>query len=81
MVDELMLELDDMKLSCVTLTKEYHTDQERKLLRPTSFKLLVKRSLSTWYDALPELDVSGRMKTIAVSLCANYIYFLYVSYN
>ncbi|KAM3967394.1 vacuolar protein sorting 13C isoform 2-T2 [Aphomia sociella] len=68
-VDELTLELEDMKMSCVQLNEDKHDiGQERKLLRPTSFKLLVKRSLSSWYETLPDLDVSGRMKTIAITV-------------
>ncbi|XP_063824261.1 intermembrane lipid transfer protein Vps13 isoform X2 [Ostrinia nubilalis] len=67
-VDELTLELEDMKLSCVQLNEELAIQQERKLLRPTSFKLFVKRSLSAWYETLPDLDISGRMKTIAITV-------------
>ncbi|CAH0729406.1 unnamed protein product, partial [Brenthis ino] len=68
-VDELMLDLEDMKVSCVTLTDDYQElSQERKLLRPTSFKLFVKRSLSSWYETLPDLDISGRMNTIAITV-------------
>ncbi|XP_050562177.1 intermembrane lipid transfer protein Vps13 [Spodoptera frugiperda] len=68
-VDELTLELEDMKVSCVKLEDDYKEAlQERKLLRPTSFKLLVKRSLSLWYESLPDLDISGRMKTIAITV-------------
>ncbi|XP_028027252.1 vacuolar protein sorting-associated protein 13 isoform X3 [Bombyx mandarina] len=68
-VDELTLELEDMKVSCVELTDEHQEySYERKLLRPTSFKLFVKRSLSSWYEALPDLDISGRMKTIAITI-------------
>ncbi|XP_068631392.1 intermembrane lipid transfer protein Vps13 isoform X1 [Battus philenor] len=68
-VDELMLELEDMKLSCVVLRSNYQdVAQERKLLRPTSFKLFVKRSLSQWYETLPDLDISGRMNTIAITV-------------
>lgn len=67
-IDELTLELENMRVSCVKLEQDYaETVHERKLLRPTSFKLFVKRSLSLWYDTLPDLDISGRMKTIAVS--------------
>ena len=63
-----MLELEDMKVSCVTLKDDYQeVSKERKLLRPTSFKLFVKRSLSSWYETLPDLDISGRMHTIVVS--------------
>ncbi|XP_075971796.1 vacuolar protein sorting 13C isoform X2 [Anticarsia gemmatalis] len=67
-IDELTLELEDMKVSCVTLTEDYQTSQERKLLRPTSFKLFVKRSLSSWYETLPDLDISGRLNTIAIAV-------------
>ncbi|CAH0407407.1 unnamed protein product [Chilo suppressalis] len=68
-VDELTLELEDMKVSCVQLGDEQTSiSQERKLLRPISFNLLVKRSLSTWYESLPDLDVSGRIKTIAITV-------------
>lgn len=67
-VDELTLELEDMKVSCVQLKDDKDISQERKLLRPTSFKLLVKRSLSSWYESLPDLDVSGRMRTIAITV-------------
>lgn len=70
-----MLELEDMKVSCVSLKEDYQeTQQERKLLRPTSFKLYVKRSLSSWYEALPDLDISGRMKTIAVRIYTKNIF-------
>lgn len=68
-IDELTLDLEDMKVSCVQLTDDEQCfSKESKLLRPTSFKLLVKRSLSTWYHSLPDLDVSGRMKTIAITI-------------
>ncbi|KAH9640442.1 hypothetical protein HF086_018108 [Spodoptera exigua] len=68
-VDELILELEDMKVSCVKLEDDYKDAiYERKLLRPTSFKLFVKRSLSLWYEQLPDLDISGRMKTIAITI-------------
>ncbi|XP_047510768.1 vacuolar protein sorting-associated protein 13 isoform X2 [Pieris napi] len=68
-VDELTLELEEVKVSCVQLSENSSdVSHERKLLRPTSFKLLVKRSLSSWYEPLPDLDVSGRMKTIAITV-------------
>ncbi|XP_050667360.1 intermembrane lipid transfer protein Vps13 isoform X3 [Leptidea sinapis] len=68
-VDEITLALEEMKVSCVMLEgNEIDVTQERKLLRPTSFKLLVKRSLSSWYHPLPDLDISGRMKTITIKV-------------
>ncbi|XP_047984362.1 LOW QUALITY PROTEIN: vacuolar protein sorting-associated protein 13-like [Leguminivora glycinivorella] len=66
-VDELTLELEDIRLSCVSLVDDMTAvKDERKLLKPTSLKLFVKRSLSTWYEDLPELDLSGRLKTISI---------------
>ncbi|KAG7307792.1 hypothetical protein JYU34_006387 [Plutella xylostella] len=66
-LDDLTLSLDDMKLSCVTLSvDDQHVTSERKLLQPTSVKLFVKRNLSTWYEGLPAADVSGRLNTVSI---------------
>ncbi|KAJ2952086.1 hypothetical protein O0L34_g4356 [Tuta absoluta] len=67
-VDELTLELEEMKVSCANIEHDRSLIGERELLRPTSFKLLVKRSLSTWHHALPDLDVSGRIQTITITV-------------
>ncbi|XP_063619785.1 intermembrane lipid transfer protein Vps13 [Cydia splendana] len=68
-VDELTLELVDIRLSCVSLVDDMTAvKDERKLLKPTSLKLFVKRSLSTWYEPLPDLDLSGRLKTISIKV-------------
>lgn len=41
------------------------------ILNPTTFALIIKRNLSAgWYKDLPELDVSGRLKSIVVNLMA-----------
>lgn len=41
------------------------------ILNPTTFALIIKRNLSAgWYKELPELDVSGRLKSIVVNLMA-----------
>lgn len=38
------------------------------ILDPTSFALIIKRNLSSgWYKEIPELDISGRLKSIVVS--------------
>ncbi|GBP47899.1 Vacuolar protein sorting-associated protein 13 [Eumeta japonica] len=66
-VDELTLGLENVKLSCVQLNScDDGYSGERNLLKPTSFTLLVKRSLSTWYEPLPDLDISGRLKAIQI---------------
>ncbi|XP_049870372.1 intermembrane lipid transfer protein Vps13 isoform X3 [Pectinophora gossypiella] len=68
-IDELTLELEQMKVSCAHLDQGYsELHQERKLLRPTCIKLFVRRSLSSWYRAIPDLDISGRMDTIAITI-------------
>ncbi|KAI5632188.1 repeating coiled region of VPS13 domain-containing protein [Phthorimaea operculella] len=67
-VDELTLELEEMKVSCANIHPEGSLVNERELLKPTTFKLLVKRSLSTWHHALPDLDVSGRIQTITITV-------------
>lgn len=68
-VDELVLHLDKIKLSRVELNEndknEFHN--EKMLLQPTTFKLTVKRNLSSsWYSKIPDIDMSGRMKAIKV---------------
>lgn len=41
---------------------------DENILNPTSFALIIKRNLSSgWYKEIPELDISGRLKSIVVS--------------
>lgn len=70
------LELKDMKISKVEVCKRDDTSEtdatdglryDENILDPTSFALIIKRNLSSgWYKELPELDISGRLKSIVV---------------
>lgn len=77
-IDEMKLELKDMKISKVELcrtSEEFDSDvsyglqNDENILNPTSFALIIKRNLSIgWYKEIPELDISGRLKSIIVSI-------------
>lgn len=76
-VDEMKLELKDMKIANVNLIEgnddcdgvEECLDSAVNILNPTSFTLNIKRNLSSgWYKELPELDVSARLKSIEANL-------------
>lgn len=65
-----------MKISKVEVcrTSEFESDvsyglrYDENILNPTSFALILKRNLSSgWYKEIPELDISGRLKSIIVS--------------
>lgn len=67
------LELKDMQISKVEIIQEAGIDDGLKhgdnILNPTSFALIIKRNLSSgWYKEIPELDFSGRLKSIVVSI-------------
>lgn len=79
-LDEMKLELKDMKISKVDVLNSeelantsstdvaYGLRNDVNILNPTSFALIIKRNLSAgWYKEAPELDVSGRLKSIVVS--------------
>lgn len=67
------LELKDMQMSKgVVIQKSDGNDDlkhDENILNPTSFALIIKRNLSSaWYKEIPELDISGRLKSIVVSV-------------
>lgn len=71
------LELKDMKIAKVDLLPNSDNcdavdaalENVENILNPTSFVLIIKRNLSAgWYKELPELDVSGRLKSIVINL-------------
>lgn len=72
------LELKDMKISKVEVCKpsdqfdsdvSYGLRTDENILNPTTFALIIKRNLSSsWYKEIPELDISGRLKSIVVSI-------------
>lgn len=83
------LELKDMKISKVNVCKNeemckssstevvYGLQNQANILNSTTFALIIKRNLSAgWYKDVPELDVSGRLKTIEVisKFCALFVH-------
>ncbi|CAG5075993.1 Similar to Vps13: Vacuolar protein sorting-associated protein 13 (Drosophila melanogaster) [Cotesia congregata] len=67
-VDEMKIELANLKLSRVRLTENFQMENEILLLQPVSFGLLIKRNLSSWYTSIPDIDMYGRLKQIEVLL-------------
>ncbi|XP_043479643.1 vacuolar protein sorting-associated protein 13 isoform X2 [Leptopilina heterotoma] len=69
-IDEMKVELQNLKLSRITLDVEsFAEEDELLLLQPVSFTLLLKRNLSTnWYKSVPDIDMSGRMNEIHLLL-------------
>lgn len=70
MVDEMKIELQNLKLSRVRLNMEkFISENEVLLLEPVTFTLLMKRNLSTaWFTAIPDIDMSGRLNKINLLL-------------
>lgn len=80
------LELKDMQISKVEVLKKSESEVglriDENILNPTSFALIIKRNLSSgWYKEIPELDISGRLKSIVVSWEENNIYIIRVDWN
>lgn len=85
------LELKDMKISKVDVYKiagssesdeTYGLRHDENILNPTSFALIIKRNLSSgWYREIPELDISGRLKSIVVSFITAVIFYASVKHN
>ncbi|CAL1678436.1 unnamed protein product [Lasius platythorax] len=69
-VDEMKIELQNLKLSRVRLnTEKFISENEVLLLEPVTFTLLMKRNLSTaWFTAIPDIDMSGRLNKINLLL-------------
>ncbi|CAK9800782.1 Intermembrane lipid transfer protein Vps13, partial [Anthophora quadrimaculata] len=67
-VDEMKIELQNLKLSRVKLNMEkFSIEHEILLLEPVSFTLLIKRNLSTaWFTSIPDIDMSGRLNKISI---------------
>jgi len=69
-VDEMKIELQNLKLSRVRLNIEkFATETEVLLLEPVTFTLLMKRNLSTaWFTSIPDIDMFGRLNKINILL-------------
>lgn len=69
-VDELKMMLQDFKLARIKLKTPNEIETERTLLKPLTFTLYLKRNLTTsWYTAIPDIDVMVRMGELSVRLC------------
>lgn len=78
-LDEMKLELKDMQISKVAVIQKSEGNDDLKhdenILNPTSFALIIKRNLSSgWYKEIPELDISGRLKSIVVSFFSAFLF-------
>ncbi|XP_026827312.1 vacuolar protein sorting-associated protein 13 isoform X2 [Ooceraea biroi] len=69
-VDDMRIDLQNLKLSRVRQNVEKFTSEnEVLLLEPVTFSLLMKRNLSTaWFTSIPDIDMSGRMNKINLLL-------------
>lgn len=69
-VDEMKIELQNLKLSRVRLNMDkFASENEVLLLEPVTFTLLMKRNLSTaWFTSIPDIEMSGRLNRINLLL-------------
>lgn len=73
-LDELKLLLTNFSLARIKLDNESRTVTKCPLLQPVTFSLHVKRNLSTsWYNVVPDIDLSGKLETITVSFYSIYL--------
>ncbi|CAG9815731.1 unnamed protein product [Phaedon cochleariae] len=68
-VDDLKVDLTDLKISRVQLNEKSEVQSESSLLEPLTFTLIVKRNLSSsWYISIPDIDVFGKIGIIKLLL-------------
>ncbi|XP_034479091.1 vacuolar protein sorting-associated protein 13 isoform X2 [Drosophila innubila] len=79
-IDEIKLQLNDVKLTKVTILDAADTIEDEvdaafgiksslNMMNPMSFTLGVTRNLSsTWYKDVPELNLSGHLKSVELTL-------------
>lgn len=69
-MDEMRIELQNLKLSRIRLNKERSSNEnEVLLLEPVTFTLLMKRNLSTaWFTSVPDIDMFGRLNKVNLLL-------------
>lgn len=68
-LDEMAMQLTDFKLIRVLFNDKYISNMETTILQPLNVTFSVKRNLSTsWYKALPDIEISGHITTIDVSV-------------
>lgn len=67
-IDDLKLNLTDLKLMRVLLKPNYEVQFASVLLQPVSFHLWLKRNLSSmWYTDIPDIDIIAELQSIEVS--------------
>ncbi|EDW71988.1 uncharacterized protein Dwil_GK10679 [Drosophila willistoni] len=79
-IDEIKLQLKDIKITKVTILEADDSNvddvdaavgwrSKLNMMNPMSFTLLVTRNLSSqWYKEVPDLNLSGRLKSIELTL-------------
>lgn len=66
-IDEMKLKLTNMKIQRIQLDLNHKVLESCELLEPVTFILTIRRNLSSnWYNAVPDLSVSGNIKLIKV---------------
>lgn len=66
-VDQLKVALTDLTMSRILLDEHYQKIRECYLLEPVTFNIDLKRNLSAgWYNAIPDIDISGKILMIKV---------------
>ncbi|KAH1006005.1 hypothetical protein HUJ04_006891 [Dendroctonus ponderosae] len=64
-VDDMKVVLTDLKQSKVVVDAREGIIEEWNMLKPINFEIRIKRNLSaSWYKAIPDLDISGKIKLI-----------------
>lgn len=67
-IDELEMTLTELKMARIRLNKHNDIERECSLLEPVNFKLKIDRNLSSsWYKAVPDVDISGKINIIKVT--------------
>ncbi|KAJ9578225.1 hypothetical protein L9F63_005555, partial [Diploptera punctata] len=69
-MDEIHLDLMNLKLCRARLANDaIEVIKEIAILQPITFQLVILRNLSVgWYKEVPDLDLSGRLQTINITL-------------
>ncbi|KAJ8937448.1 hypothetical protein NQ314_011837 [Rhamnusium bicolor] len=68
-VDDLKVSLTDLKIARIKLDSSYKIIRECLLVEPINLEIALKRNLSSsWYTAIPDIDISGKIKTIELLL-------------
>ncbi|XP_017782476.1 PREDICTED: vacuolar protein sorting-associated protein 13C isoform X2 [Nicrophorus vespilloides] len=67
-IDELMLKLERLGFESIKMNENLEIIERETLIEPVTFTLDVSRNLSTWYKAVPDLDINGHIDSIHLLL-------------